>query len=81
MKAADVKVNGQYIARVSGNIVIVRVDQIRDVTKYRRNVITGQWAYHDGVVYDVTSLDTGRKTTFKSAAKLRREVAKKGGSA
>ncbi len=58
MKANEIKKGGHYIARISGNIVKVRVDEIRETPAHR-------------TVYDVTNFDTGRCTTFKSAAKFR----------
>lgn len=67
MKKNEIKVGGLYRARVSGNSTTVRVDAIRPVTQYGsgdRNV----------VLYDVTNLATGRRTTFRSAAKFRFEV-------
>lgn len=64
MKKAEIKVGGLYTARVSGNFVTVRVDKIRVGTSFDR----------DCTYYDVTNLKTGRKTTFRSAAKFRSEV-------
>lgn len=68
MKAKDVKAGRVYEARVGGNLVPVRLDKVREVTKYRGHGVT------DGSAFDVTNLKTGRKTTFRSAAKLRREL-------
>ena len=62
MKKAEIKQGGLYIAKVSGRITTVRVDTIRERSDWRGNTTT---------VYDVTNLKTGRKTTFKSAAKFR----------
>ena len=64
MKQAEIKVGHQYQAKVSGRIVVVHVDAIRETTRFGKDV----------TVYDVTNLGTGRKLTFKSAAKFRREV-------
>ncbi len=64
MKKAEIKVGGHYIAKVSGRIVTVRVDAIRECGGYD----------HNRPVYDVTNLTTGRKTTFRSAAKFRSEI-------
>lgn len=62
MKKAEISVGGHYLARVSGTITTVRVDDIRERYDHRDQVCT---------VYDVTNLKTGRKTTFRSAAKFR----------
>lgn len=64
MKKNEIKVGGLYTARVGGRYATVRVDAIRDQSGWQR----------DCTVYDVTNLDTGRKTTFRSAAKFRNEV-------
>lgn len=66
MKKAEIVVGGHYTAKVSGKLVTVRVDAIRD--EYRsRGLYDNQLA----TFYDVTNLSTGRKTTFRSAAKFR----------
>lgn len=70
MKQTEIKVGEQYQAKVSGQIVVVRVDAIREAFSYHRGVERGK------VVYDVTNLRTGRALTFKSAAKFRRPVSK-----
>lgn len=65
MKASEITRGGVYIARVSGQVVPVRVEAIREAT------IAG-WDYKDRLqtVYDVTNLTTGRKTTFRSAQRF-----------
>jgi hypothetical protein len=74
MKKAEIQVGGRYRAKVSGKFTTVRVDAIREVTKYRRG-----WASLDnlttGLVYDVTNLTTGRQLTFASAARFIKVVA------
>jgi hypothetical protein len=60
MKAKDIKVGGRYKAKVSGVMVTVRVDAVRQRQGYKRME----------TVFDVTNLKTGRKTTFGSAAKF-----------
>lgn len=61
MKKAEIKVGGLYLAKVSSVVVTVRVERIwADDTKDR-----------DVTRYDVTNLLTGRKLTFRSAAKFR----------
>lgn len=66
MKKSDIRVGALYTAKVSNKIVTVRVDAIRETTTGNgmRGLKTG-WAF------DVTNLSTGRKTTFRSAAKFR----------
>jgi hypothetical protein len=58
MRAQDVQVGGRYWARVSGRLVIVRVDAVRDGLNGRRR-------------YEITNTVTGRRTTFRSASRLR----------
>jgi len=74
MKASEIKKGGKYIAKVSGNLVTVGVDEIRETRRSGRYDYSGRPTYRDAVIYDVTNLKTGRKTTFKSAAKFRRAV-------
>lgn len=71
MKRTEIKVGGIYIAKVGSNITRVRVDGINEHNFAR---LVGESA----ISYDVTNLKTGRKTTFRSAAKFRSEV-KEGG--
>ena len=72
MKANEIKKGEKYIAKVSGVLTTVRVDEIREVSRGR--MAAGGYTYGTATVYDVTNLKTGRKTTFRSAAKFRREV-------
>ena len=65
MKASEIKVGGIYLAKVSNKLTRVRVDGVRK---------RGDWMKRDVTEYDVTNLATGRKTTFRSAAKFRKEV-------
>lgn len=67
MKKAEIKVGGYYRAKVSGNLVTVRVDAIREVPGW----VSGTRSSSHQSVYDVTNLKTGCKTTFRSAAKFR----------
>lgn len=68
MLKKQIQVGSLYRAKVSGKVVTVRVDAIREYDPsfggtYRRcNTQTR---------YEVTNLSTGRKTTFRSAAKFR----------
>lgn len=66
MKAKDITVGGLYVAKVNNRLVVVRVDAIREVLSYRSVYRTAT----DKTVYDVTNTSTGRKTTFRSAAKF-----------
>ena len=77
MKKTEIKVGGIYTVKVSGKVVPVRVDAIRKVESYRssgyqrrRDAYWNDFKRH----YDVTNLSTGRKMTFKSAARFRKEV-------
>ena len=69
MKKNEIKVGGHYSAKVNGKLVTVRVDAIRDSTTRHKTQGTAL-----ATRYDVTNLSTGRKTTFRSAAKFRVEM-------
>ena len=69
MKLKDIKVGGHYLAKVSGKLTTVRVEDIRQVRT---------WNNWDKTRIDVTNLATGRKSTFRSAAKLRKEIPARG---
>jgi hypothetical protein len=58
MRAKDVIVGNRYWAKISGKLVIVRVDQIRD-------------GFNGHKRFEVTNTVTGRSTTFRSATRLR----------
>lgn len=60
MKMNEIRVGGLYRAKVSGVIATVRVDRIDDTRT------TGP--------YHITNLRTGRRTTFRTAAKFLVEV-------
>ena len=62
MKKSEIVIGGHYRARISGNFVTVRVEKIRQRAGYKDQERT---------VFDVLNLDTGRRTTFDSAAKFR----------
>lgn len=70
MKKSEIKVGGYYQARISGNFVTVRVDEIG--TRYADRFRQG------GTYYRVTNLKTGRSLTFLSARKFRLEVNESG---
>lgn len=59
MKKNEIKCGSYYTAKVNGKIVTVRVDSIE--TTYSSNSLR----------YHVTNTETGRTTTFRSAAKFR----------
>lgn len=68
----QIKLNGRYIARISGRLVTVQVDAIREIDGWgpgRGSIYRP--ASKAKTVYDVTNLATGRKTTFRSASKFR----------
>jgi hypothetical protein len=67
MKISDIEVGGRYVAKVSGVLTIVRVLAIRDT--WTRNGSSRS-------VIDVVNERTGRRTTFRSAARLRRPAGK-----
>lgn len=72
MKQDEIRIGGRYLARISGKVVPVRVEAIRDTLTARRGPsYTGMPRTRLRLVYDVTNLATGRKTTFRSAAKFR----------
>jgi hypothetical protein len=58
MKGKDISVGGRYLAKISGRIVTVRVDAVRESYDGRKR-------------YDVTNLSTGRTTSFRSATRFR----------
>jgi len=66
MKKSEIVVGGNYIAKVSGRLVTVRVDAIREAS-----LSDYSFRMNNGFRYDVTNLLTDRKTTFRSAAKFR----------
>ena len=75
MKKSEIKVGGLYRAKVSNNLVTVRVDAIREEGSRVRPQSTARANYSRiNTYYDVTNLSTGRKTTFRSAMKFRSEV-------
>lgn len=69
MQLHEVQVGGRYTAKVSGVLTTVRVLAIREVPPAWHGD-RGGWRKR----IDVVNERTGRKTTFASAAKLRRRV-------
>jgi len=68
MKIADVNIGQRYIAKVSGTLTTVRVLAIREAWTASGN---------SRQVIDVVNERTGRRLTFRSAARLRRPSAKR----
>ena len=75
MKASEIHIGAYYLAKVSGKVVTVRVESITEVPGRHipeaHRPIGGRSKYPDRTVYGVTNLDTGRKTTFRSAQRFR----------
>jgi hypothetical protein len=65
MKITEIQIGARYLAKVSGSLTTVRVLAIREAWAASRR--TRQ-------VIDVVNERTGRKLTFRSAARLRRKV-------
>lgn len=74
MKKAEIKVGGIYIAKVSNKLTRVRVDAIRDVEGRSSGESYWKKTTPSSTRYEITNLVTGRKTTFRSAAKFRKEA-------
>lgn len=75
MKKEQIVVGGRYLAKVSGRLVTVRVDEIRETeTRHYPTVYGTSRTIKSSTRYDVTNLVTGRHTTFRSAAKFQREA-------
>ena len=73
MKKSEIVVGGVYSAKISGRVVPVRVDAIREITGYRGNTIRPNgYGGLSKMIYDVTNLVTKRTTTFRSAARFRK---------
>ncbi len=72
MKATEIKVGGQYTAKVNGTLTTVRVDGV-DVVPGSGPVdlYSGRLRRPARTIYRVTNLRTGRQTTFRSATKFR----------
>ncbi len=66
MKSSEIEVGGKYTAKVSGQIVTVRVDQIKE--HYQRS--SERWVDH----YECTNLNTSRRITIKSCQRFRAKV-------
>jgi len=76
MKASDIEKGGLYYGKINNKVVVVRVDNIREVEKRRAGYYAASSPkYSTGKVYDVTNTVTNRTTVFKSAAKFRGKYA------
>ena len=62
MLKIEVGLGKAYLAKISGKLVAVRIDEIIEKTKYRKQ----HWS--------ATNLITNRTVTIKSGQKLRREL-------
>lgn len=71
MKIAEVQIGGRYLAKVSGVLTTVRVLGLREVPPAWHRPGSNRWRTR----IDVVNERTGRKTTFASAARLRRAAA------
>jgi hypothetical protein len=74
MKKHEIEVGKVYEAKVNGRVARVRVEATRET-----NPLGSLTNRHGRVkppvtVYDVVNLETGRRTTFRSAAKFRRRA-------
>ena len=67
MKISEIEVGGRYTAKVSGVLTVVRVLAIRDTCSHNGRARS---------VIDAVNERTGRHTTFRSAARLRRPARK-----
>jgi AAA domain/UvrD-like helicase C-terminal domain len=74
VKQSEIKVGGHYVAKVSGKITTVRVDNIRKVEGFTASPLSGMRSRSDTTVYEVTNIRTGRRLSFHSAAKFRAPV-------
>jgi len=68
MKIAEINIGQRYIAKVSGSLTTVRILAIREAWTASGN---------SRQVIDVVNERTGRRLTFRSAARLRRPVAER----
>lgn len=77
MKKNEIRVKGIYLAKVSGKLVPVRVDEITE-REGRTHVPSQSWIpptrYKASIRYCVTNLVTNRKTVFRAATKFRKEL-------
>ena len=70
MRLQDITIGGRYLAKISGHMTMVRVLAIREDQAWGST----RGSTRPRVVHriDVVNERTGRRTTFRSAARLRR---------
>jgi hypothetical protein len=71
MKKSELREGGVYLAKVNGRVVRVRLNAIRE---FNPSFGGGLRRTQAQTRYDVTNLETGRQTTFRSATKFREPV-------
>lgn len=80
MKKTDIAVGSEYLAKVSGKMVLVKVDEIKDEVVGVRQSYLGKSVRRQATRYYVTNLSTGRKLVFRSASKFRTSLNKMRGT-
>jgi len=68
MRISDIEVGRRYVAKVSGVLTVVRVKRVYEAW----SALNGRTQHY----IDVVNERTGRSTTFRSAARLRRPAGK-----
>lgn len=75
MKANEIVIGGTYIAKVSGKLVRVRVIELECIEQRTYVGLLGnKVVFRARQRFLCDNLDTGRRVTFKTAAKFRRAV-------
>ena len=79
MRKEDIVVGGVYLAKVSGQLVKVRVNDIENQTLrkhagYSYNGVPKTYKSTSRTIYVVTNLRTGRVISFKSAGRFRKPI-------
>lgn len=74
MKKANVELDQVYLARVSGNLVPVRVLEAIDRMGSKRNPYSGTSTLTERTHWRCENLKTGRIIEIRSAAKLRQPL-------
>lgn len=74
-KKSEVKEGQVWTARINGRVVQVRVDSIEYHEGYKpQGLYSGRPTRPGHTTYHVTSLVTGRQTSFRSATKFRQLI-------
>jgi hypothetical protein len=76
MKIKDVKIGGRYVAKISGQLVTVRILNETTITRFATDRYSGQNVPIDRPAFTVRNERTGRELVM-SAARIRYEVAEK----